>query len=220
MNDPRFECGLHPRNWCTNIETAKKCNAFNTCLANWAKSNAKYVVKPLPNENDFSNKDVMDQKTCGFCIFVFNKVQSVIQQNSTEASIRGYLESACSILPSKSETESVIKHNISVHNYKLTIFYQCLSSIERYWPEIYNIVRSNVDPGIICRVIDACHDKHLQQAPAKSDSTKSEEESKAEWSPIKLNEIKFRIVNPDQAIIKTPLQHNDDLKPLASTVIL
>ena len=123
MNDPRFECGLHPRNWCTNIETAKKCNAFNTCLANWAKSNAKYVVKPLPNENDFSNKDVMDQKTCGFCIFVFNKVQSVIQQNSTEASIRGYLESACSILPSKSETESVIKHNISVHNYKLTIFY-------------------------------------------------------------------------------------------------
>ncbi len=106
-NDPRFECGLHPRNWCTSIATAKRCNAFNTCLANWSKSNAKFVVKPIENKNDFKSKEAMDQRTCGFCVFVFTKLQSIIQQNSTEANIKSYLESACSILPSKAETENV-----------------------------------------------------------------------------------------------------------------
>lgn len=107
-NDPRFECGIHPRFWCTTLAVAKRCNAFNNCLATWSKSNAKYTVKPVENGNDFKDKNVMGQKTCGFCVFVFTKLQSVMQQNSTEASIRVYLESACSILPSKAETNTVI----------------------------------------------------------------------------------------------------------------
>jgi len=200
QKDARFECGLHPRHWCTNLETAKRCNAFNTCLANWAKSNAKYVVKPIEgNQNSAATRDAMDQKTCGFCIFVFTKLQSVIQQNSTEASIRSYLESACAILPSKTETDN------------------CLNTVERYWPEIYNVVRSNIDPGIICRVIDACHDKHLQPAPAQQQqqqqqqtSEKQADQSNKEWIAIQLSKMNVKIVNEDKVVIKTPLQPKFD----------
>ena len=106
-NDPRFECGIHPRFWCSSLAVAKRCNAFNNCLATWSKTSTKYVVKHVENENNFKDKEVMGQKTCGFCIFVFNKLQSFIEQNTTEASIRTYLESACSILPSKAETDTV-----------------------------------------------------------------------------------------------------------------
>jgi hypothetical protein len=105
--DPRFDCGIHPRFWCTTLAVAKRCNAFNNCLATWSKSVTKYVVKPTENENDFNDKEVMGQKTCGFCVFVFTKLQSFVEQNTTEATIRTYLESACSILPSKAETDTV-----------------------------------------------------------------------------------------------------------------
>ena len=129
-NDPRFECGLHPRNWCTSIATAKRCNAFNTCLANWSKSNAKFVVKPIKNENnknDFKSKEAMDQRTCGFCVFVFTKLQSIIQQNSTEANIKSYLESACSILPSKAETENVNYEKKIIFKFQIIIIFLILS---------------------------------------------------------------------------------------------
>lgn len=85
-NDFRFKCGIHPRNWCDSLQITRRCNAFNYCLAGWAKSGVKYDVKPISDESLTStNKDeVMSQKTCGFCVFIFNKLQSVLQQNATQ----------------------------------------------------------------------------------------------------------------------------------------
>ena len=69
----------------------------------------------------------MDQRTCGFCVFVFTKLQSIIQQNSTEANIKSYLESACSILPSKAETENVNYEKKIIFKFQIIIIFLILS---------------------------------------------------------------------------------------------
>jgi hypothetical protein len=61
------------------------------------------------------------------------------------------------------------------------------------------------DPGIICRVLDACHDKDLQIE--NTPMTK-------EWTPIDLSQIKIKILNEKEAVIKAPAQE----KPLSSAV--
>lgn len=143
--DSRFECGIHPRNWCNTIESARHCNAVDYCLINWSTTTQKYTAKKI-DELEATKNDVekyQDQRICGFCVFVFTKVQSVIQQNSTEEAILSYLEGACNLLPQQD------------------IIDKCLQDVDQYLPEIYNMVRNNVDPGIICRVLKACKDENL-----------------------------------------------------------
>ena len=144
-NDFRFKCGMHPRNWCDSLKITRRCHAFDYCLVGWSRSSVKYEAKPINDESmkNMASSEVTSQKTCGFCIFVFNKLQSVIQQNATQVEVKEYLEGACNLLPSQSEVKS------------------CLSAIDSYYTEIYNMVRNNIDPGIICRVLEACKDKYL-----------------------------------------------------------
>jgi len=74
-------------------------------------------------------------------------------------------------------------------------------------PEIFNIVRNNVDPGLICRVLDVCRDKDLQ----------TEEKSLTkEWTPIDISKVKVKIINENEAMIKGPASSVD--KPLVSKV--
>ncbi len=61
------------------------------------------------------------------------------------------------------------------------------------------------DPGIICRVLDACHDKDLQ--------TEDKPMTK-EWKPIDLSQVRIKILNENEAVIKAPAQE----KPLSSAV--
>ncbi len=65
------------------------------------------------------------------------------------------------------------------------------------------------DPGIICRVLKACRDKDLQAVEEKPI------EKNTEWTPAQLSKIKVKIINADQAIIRTPLQPK---APLTSPV--
>lgn len=109
--DSRFKCGLHPRNWCDNLETSKRCDSFENCFSLWSKTTIKYKVKEIETLNFKSPKEVVDQKTCGFCVFIFNKLQEVLQQNSTEVNIKDYLESACTLLPNKDVSQKVTKSN-------------------------------------------------------------------------------------------------------------
>jgi hypothetical protein len=154
--DKRFKCGIHPRNWCNTIETARKCNAVDFCLINWKNSNVKYELKESQKSSSLEIKE-NDSRICGFCVFVFGKIQAVLQQNSTEEAILNYLEGSCNLLPQQDMVQN------------------CLNDIDKYLPEIYNMVRNNVDPGIICRVLKACRDEHLIEVK-QLDSKKNEKE--------------------------------------------
>ena len=85
--DHRFECGVHPRHWCEDLEISLKCNSFDACLRTWALSPQKYqAVKKLDEPSD---KDlIVSHKTCGFCIFVFTELLKKLQENSTEVKIQ------------------------------------------------------------------------------------------------------------------------------------
>ena len=161
-NDMRFKCGMHPRNWCDSLKVTRRCHAFDYCLAGWSKSTVKYTSKPITSQDAslMTKEELSSQKACGFCIFVFNKLQSVIQQNATQVEVKEYLEGACSLLPSQSEVND------------------CLNLINTYYTEIYNMVRNNIDPGIICRVLRACKDKFLIPVETSTSTSSSNEMEK------------------------------------------
>jgi hypothetical protein len=105
--DARFQCGMHPRNWCDNLDSAYKCSSFEKCLLAWSETSFKYVLKPQVEEVGLNEGELNEEKTCGFCIFLFNKLQSILQQNATEVDVQQYLEGACSLLPTKDEADIV-----------------------------------------------------------------------------------------------------------------
>lgn len=195
-NDLRFKCGMHPRNWCDNLKITRRCHAFDYCLVAWSKSGVKYQAKPLLTQIG----DVKSQKTCGFCVFVFNKLQSVIQQNATEVEVKEYLEGACNLLPSGDEVKD------------------CLSLLDSYYSEIYIMVRNNIDPGIICRVLGACKDMFLTPVEAETMKVENDEQKEIYTKLAQaLKHIKVQVVNEKEAIIKTPLQKTALLNRLTSS---
>lgn len=64
--------------------------------------------------------------------------------------------------------------------------------MNNYLPEIFNFLRDNADPGVVCHVIQMCKDSQLEEFP----------ERKIDWSKMSI-----KVVNSKSAIIKTPLQH-------------
>lgn len=106
QTDPRFKCGLHPRQHCDNLDTATRCASTASCFNQWSQSTQKYVLKP--QSGDENVVDLKSQKTCGFCIFLFNKLHAALEQNDTEIDIEQYLMGACTLLPTKNETDMVV----------------------------------------------------------------------------------------------------------------
>lgn len=80
------------------------------------------------------------QEVCGLCVLAFNRIQAVLQQNTTEASIKQFLDNVCRVLPDEKNSQI------------------CLNTVEKNLADIYNLIRSNLDPGIICRYLKACDD--------------------------------------------------------------
>lgn len=107
--DARFECGLHPRHHCDSLETAQKCSSFDRCLREWTKQDNKYVLNVEQQSSGLLGNDEQlgEKKTCGFCIFLFNKLHAALELNETEIDIEQYLEGACSLLPTKGEADLV-----------------------------------------------------------------------------------------------------------------
>lgn len=175
--DSRFKCGIHPRNWCDNLETAKRCDSFETCLTKW--SSLKYKLKESLKETKDNS-----ERTCGFCTFIFQKLQQTLQQNSTEVNVKDYLEGACTLLPAQNLTEL------------------CVQQVDKYLPEIYNMLRNNVDPGIICRVLKQCSDAYLEEVTEKVG-----EKAKTGGKNL-IDSISLTVLNDKDVIIKTPLQND------------
>ena len=74
------------------------------------KAQSAYVEKnPLKPQDSLEAKlNVGSEKTCGFCLFLINRLHDVLQQNQTEVDIEQYLLSACALLPTKNESNKVV----------------------------------------------------------------------------------------------------------------
>jgi len=58
---------------------------------------------------EMTQKQLNDENTCGFCIFILTKYQNIISENSTEVDALNYLDSACRLLPSSELAQQVLK---------------------------------------------------------------------------------------------------------------
>lgn len=190
--DHRFKCGVHPRQRCDTLDNAKRCSTFDKCMSQWTSS--AYHLKPQDSLE--AEPNVAGEKTCGFCIFLFNKLHEVLEQNQTEIDIEQYLLGACALLPTKDEAN------------------KCQEEVQKYVPEIILLLRNNVDPGIICRVLKMCDDKYLTPTIVTpkphligGDEVVSEDEKLKINSELRefLSGVKVRVVNSESALIETPL---------------
>jgi len=75
----------------------------------------------------------------------------------------------------------------------------CTKTVDEYSDEIFNLVRNNIDAGIICRVLKLCKDSYLEPT-----SGQNANDLLNDLKPIK--NIKIKVINEDQAEIKTPFR--------------
>ena len=89
------------QNQCDSLDMAIKCSNKDECMKQWISSPKKYQLKKATGLEltKQTEKDLNEERACGFCIFVVTKYQSLIAQNKTEAELKNYLESACRLLP-------------------------------------------------------------------------------------------------------------------------
>lgn len=170
--DSRFKCGIHPRSWCETLETAKRCDSMDTCFSQWSRLKFK-----LKDSISADNAKLDSEKTCGFCLFIFQKLRQSILENSTEINVKDYLEGACTLLPSKNLTDL------------------CIKEVDTYLPEIYNMLRNNMDPGIICRVLKQCSDASLELISEPANEAIN-----------LINSISLTVLNSNDVEVKTPIQ--------------
>lgn len=161
---PEVSTRCNSENVCENLDMAVRCSMVPHCMTQWKSSTVRHQLKKTGQ--DLSN----EEKTCGFCIFLMTKYQEFIAQNTTETEVMDYLNSGCRLLPTAELSQ------------------KCLDQVSSHLPELINFLRDNADPGVICRVIQLCHDKILEE------------------KKFDLSQVKIKVVNEDQAIIKTPLQ--------------
>lgn len=119
--------------------------------------------------------EAQSDSSCTFCVYVVKKLQNILAQNSTEVDIETYLKNFCSLLPSKQQSS------------------QCESAVKNYLPQLYDMLKSNIDPSVTCKMLSLC--PKAQQEQQQSAATE-----------IQMKNIKIRIFENDDLVVKTPLQ--------------
>lgn len=143
-----FACGLHPRNWCDNLETARKCNCLDQCIDQWSVN--KYQLKA-----DLTTKDlesILAMKTCEFCLYSFEKLTSALQDTENKLDTKEYLSKSCSLLPSKRDVD------------------ECLIALDQNISEIKAMLSKKVHSSAICKALRSCDASYLETEVMKKPS--------------------------------------------------
>jgi len=171
--------GCYLANICESFDMAARCGFMSVCLKEW-KTSKKYQLKQT-NHNLLTESQINEENVCGFCIYIMNQYQSIIQQNTTETDVSNYFSSACRLLPTPELTQ------------------KCTDQITKYLSQIFNVLRDNADPGVICHAIQLCKDSHLEE------------------KKFDVSQIKIKIWNKDKVVIKTPLSHPETALKMSGT---
>lgn len=103
--------------------------------------------------DDTTSKQSVELKAnpaeCALCKFVVNYVDTVIQNNKSEAAIEAALEKVCTILP----------HALNS---------SCVQFVENYGPILVQLLEKYVTPDQVCAAIKACTNASQDITPRKS----------------------------------------------------
>jgi len=121
---------------CQSIGLCTAVNAFNAILP--VRIEPQQPPKPAPYK---------DSAGCIMCEFVVNKLDTMLQDNATEAEIQAALDKVCSFLPQ-------------------TISQECQNFIDTYAKAVLVILSQEGSPQMVCTTLGLCKsDKYLKFIP-------------------------------------------------------
>lgn len=105
-------------------------------------------------ENDWAvpPKDIKENDICQYCENIIADVRNFLTNNQTEAQIQNFLDQACSVIPVSELAD------------------QCKDYVDNDLPELFDMVRSKLDPQTICSAMGLCSGQKTWSAQAASDS--------------------------------------------------
>ncbi|CAF0857235.1 unnamed protein product, partial [Didymodactylos carnosus] len=80
---------------------------------------------------------------CQYCEFALTKLRRILETNETEITVDKYLAGACSMLPTKELID------------------QCVKMLTDYSEQLLVLLRTNMDPGVICHLVHMCKDSTI-----------------------------------------------------------
>ncbi|CAF3793085.1 unnamed protein product [Rotaria sp. Silwood1] len=84
-------------------------------------------IEKKPNDN-----------ICQYCEFTIQKLRTLVENEKIEMSVEKWLSGACSMLPTKESID------------------QCVEMMSQYAREILTLIKTNIDPGVICHLAHMC----------------------------------------------------------------
>ncbi|CAF3582670.1 unnamed protein product [Rotaria socialis] len=88
---------------------------------------SKQSIQKKPNDN-----------ICQYCEFTIQKLRVIINDQKTEIDAEKWLAGACSMLPAKDAID------------------ECVQMMSKYAEEILAVIKTNIDPGVICHLVHMC----------------------------------------------------------------
>lgn len=129
-------CTNGPSYFCDTVAKAKECGAFDYCRSKfWGKGLMK-----VSGQSD-------DSSVCTFCKDMVADVKNFIESNQTQAEILNYMNRACDFMPDDFAKQECTK--IETH----------------YLAEFESLIRDNVNPDEICRLVALCNGNKTVKAP-------------------------------------------------------
>lgn len=132
---PFDKCSYGESYWCSGLKQAKECGAFKHCLTTiW-----QHHSPPKAGG-----------EVCQFCETIIKEVRGYITDQKSQEQIKGYLDSACTVIPDKSLAS------------------ECKTMVDNYLPEVLDLISSELDPKTVCSVMRLCPGfkdlvQHIQQ---------------------------------------------------------
>ena len=94
-------------------------------------------------------KEDVGSTQCTICKFVVSYIDTVIQNNKSEAAIEAALEKVCTILP----------HALNA---------SCVTFVETYGPMLVTLLENYTSPEKVCEALKLCHNGTEDIVPSKT----------------------------------------------------
>ncbi|UJR26418.1 hypothetical protein I4U23_007750 [Adineta vaga] len=139
-------CSVEPK---SETSTTEKPMPLGQKRCTWGPS---YWCSSLSNSRECSSMEHCTNKVwsqqgiqkkpndniCQYCEFTVQKLRSIIEDNQTEIDVEKWLSGACSMLPTKESID------------------ECVQRMSQYAKEILVLIKTNIDPGVICHLSHMC----------------------------------------------------------------
>ncbi|XP_078453812.1 prosaposin isoform X2 [Lampetra planeri] len=120
INAAPQKCTYGPSYWCRDLRSATECSAVQHCAQTvW-------------------NKPTANNQLCDTCKEVVTVVRDMMLGSATEAQLKAYLESACSMMSDPG------------------LISECQKLVDNYLDNVLDMLKHQMDPSVVCTALNIC----------------------------------------------------------------